>query len=143
MSTLTHAVETAQRWIKDFEREMVWDDEQRAWTVVRAVLHALRDRLGDDESAQIAAQLPTLWRGVWFEGWRPHRAQDKSRTAETFLDLVRRHAAPLELFDVVAIVKAVFAVLARHLSKGEVDSIRGVLPAEIAAWMPNASAKPS
>ena len=115
---------------------MLWDDDQRAWTLVRAVLHALRDRLGEDEAVQIAAQLPTIWRGVWFEGWKPHRAPDKTRTEEAFLARVREHARPLEIFDVDGVVRGVFTVLARHLPKGEIESLRGVLPARIAALVP-------
>ena len=44
------------------------DDRQDAYRAVRGVLHTLRDRLPVEESAQLAAQLPTLLRGVFYEG---------------------------------------------------------------------------
>ena len=36
-----------------------------AYRVLRAVLHALRDRVTVDVAAKFAAQLPTLLRGVY------------------------------------------------------------------------------
>jgi uncharacterized protein (DUF2267 family) len=38
---------------------------------LRGVLHALGDLLTPDETAELAARLPTLIRGFFYEGWHP------------------------------------------------------------------------
>jgi uncharacterized protein (DUF2267 family) len=50
------------------QKELVWIDERRAYHALRAVLHALRDRLTLEETAQFGAQLLTFVRGVYYEG---------------------------------------------------------------------------
>jgi len=47
--------------------ETIGMDERRAYNALRAVLHALRDRLTTEEIAQFGAQLPTFVRGVYYE----------------------------------------------------------------------------
>jgi uncharacterized protein (DUF2267 family) len=48
-----------------------WEDKQKAYGALRAVLQALRDRLTVDEVAQLGAQLPVLISGIYYEGWDP------------------------------------------------------------------------
>ncbi|MFI8891646.1 DUF2267 domain-containing protein [Streptomyces paradoxus] len=36
------------------------------------MLHPLRDRLPVETAVQFGAQLPTLVRGVYYDGWRPY-----------------------------------------------------------------------
>ena len=56
-------------WLKDLMEILGCTDRQEAYTSLRATLHALRDRLTIEETAQVAAQLPMLIRGFYFEGW--------------------------------------------------------------------------
>jgi uncharacterized protein (DUF2267 family) len=58
-------------WLDDIMQELGWSDRHRAYHALRAVLHALRDRLPVDDAAHFAAQLPMLIRGLFYEGWRP------------------------------------------------------------------------
>ena len=51
----------------------------------RAVLHALRDRIGPIHTAQLGAQLPMLVRGLYYEGWRANAAPTHERHREAFL----------------------------------------------------------
>ena len=65
------SVESAHHWYDDVAAELGTDDLHYAARALRAVLHALRDRLTVEEGAQLAAQLPTLIRGIYYEQWKP------------------------------------------------------------------------
>ena len=118
-------------WLDELGAELGWDDRQQAYVALRAVLHALRDRLPVNEAADLAAQLPMLVRGFYFEGWRPAGTPVPLRHREEFLaPLVAaiewRTATPPE-----AIARAVFRLLRRHLTYGELEDVLQVLPHEI------------
>jgi uncharacterized protein (DUF2267 family) len=57
-------------------------------TVLRTYLHALRDRLTVDEAAELAAQLPELIRGIYYEGWDPSKTPVRYEDLADFLDRV-------------------------------------------------------
>ena len=90
LQTLDHSVQTTNVWLNGIMQELHTMDRQEAWQALRASLHALRDRLPVDEAAHLAAQLPLVIRGVYFEGWRPAGKPDKVRDAQEFLGHVRR-----------------------------------------------------
>lgn len=51
-----------------------------AYNALRAVLHALRDRLPPDVAVHLGAQLPMLVRGIYYEGWYMAGKPTKERT---------------------------------------------------------------
>ena len=77
-ATIAHAVQQAQEWLKQVRDYADLADEQHAYSVLRAVLHQLRDRLTLEEAFELAAQLPLIVRGVYFEGYRPSHAPQKN-----------------------------------------------------------------
>ena len=81
---LDRAVHAANEWLSDLMAE-IGEDRRSAYRMLRAFLHLLRDRLTVEERAHLAAQLPHLWRGVFYEGWVPSRTPDSFRDRETFL----------------------------------------------------------
>ncbi|MGZ4255190.1 MAG: DUF2267 domain-containing protein [Solirubrobacteraceae bacterium] len=52
-------MEKAHVWLPEVAAELGTDDHHYVYRVLRAVLHAVRDRLTVDEAAQLAAQLPS------------------------------------------------------------------------------------
>ena len=64
VSAIDHAFHSAHEWVRDVAREFDTEDLEFAYRVLRAWLHALRDRLTVEASAHFAAQLPELIRGV-------------------------------------------------------------------------------
>jgi uncharacterized protein (DUF2267 family) len=129
-------------WLKDLMEEMDSDDRQRAYRVLRAVLHVLRDRLTVDEAAKLGAQLPMLVRGFYYEGWHPAGTPVKMRHRDEFLGHVRERLRDAPDMDVERATRAVFAVIARHVTGGEVDAIIHSMPKEVRRmWPSTASAR--
>ena len=124
-----------QAFIREVAQELQAPGDLRsAGRVTRAVLHTLRDRLTPQEAVDLAAQLPVLLKGIFFDGWRLARSPDKTiRSVEDFVDVMRLEDQRDEIdfpSDVVAVMaaQAVFRVLKRHVSAGEVDDVTGQLP---------------
>ena len=72
-------------WVKEASDELKWKNERRAFLALRAVLHALRDRLTIEEAVHLGAQLPTLIRGTYYDGWRPKKNPVRDSTRYGFL----------------------------------------------------------
>jgi uncharacterized protein (DUF2267 family) len=128
LDVLDRSTEKAHAWIADVARELGSDDQHAAYRAMRAVLHTLRDRLPVDEAAQLAAQLPLLVRGIYYEGWRPARTPLRYRDADEFLERVAREAGLHGETEASFAVTAVARVLSHHVSRGEIVSIMGALP---------------
>ena len=122
-------------WLKDL-MEILGVDRHDAYTCLRATLHALRDRLTIEETAQFAAQLPMLIRGFYFEGWDPTGKPVKERQRDEFLARIERELERYE-GDPEAVARAVFLVLANRISEGEIEDIEHVLPAEVRGLWPS------
>ena len=131
MSTSIHPVErtvhVTNRWLRELSEEL-GEGEPRAYETLRAVLHALRDRLGVDEAAQLAAQLPELLRGVFYEGWVPARTPQTYRHAEDFLERVGHDLGLHGPTEASYAVEGVMTVLRRHVSAGELADVMAVMP---------------
>jgi uncharacterized protein (DUF2267 family) len=110
---------------------MGWLNRQRAYHALRAVLHALRDRLTVEGAAALGAQLPMLVRGFYYEGWHPHGKPLRKRHKDDFLAQVARDFRNDSDVNPEQIVQAVLAVLAEHVTAGEIESIKRSLPWEI------------
>lgn len=128
----SETLEKTQLWLDELRDELEWDHPAGLLAALRAGLHTLRDRLTPAEAAQLAAQLPLLVRGLYFEGWRPAAEPWKERHSEGFLARVEHELRGYaELKDPERIVRAVFRLLSRHVSEGEVEQVRQLLPTEV------------
>jgi uncharacterized protein (DUF2267 family) len=123
--------EQATHWLKDMMKELQTEDQERAWHALRAGLHALRDRLTVEEAAQLSAQLPLVIRGLYFEGWDPTGKPLRIRHRSEFLALVRQEYAPRTDTAAADLVRALFRVLEKHVSMGELTDIMLTLPTEL------------
>ncbi|OLB96651.1 MAG: hypothetical protein AUH30_12085 [Candidatus Rokubacteria bacterium 13_1_40CM_68_15] len=123
-------------WLKELMEELGLHDRHDAYHALRATLHALRDRLPIEEIAQLGAQLPMLVRGFYYEGWDPTDTPLRDRRPEAFLALVAQEFPSDELIDPEPIARAVFRVLARRVSEGEIEDVKHVLPAGIREFWP-------
>jgi uncharacterized protein (DUF2267 family) len=117
-------------------------DRQRAYSALRATLHALRDRMPVTEAVELAAQLPMLVRGLFFVGWRPSATPSRERTKQAFLRHIAASLRTVDLDFPEAAARAVFKVLAAKVTEGEIENVRHLLPSEIRAlWPDDASSR--
>lgn len=132
-------VQKTNLWLKELMHELDWPDKHKAYHALRATLHALRDRLAVEETAQLAAQLPMLLRGLYYEGWDPSGKPVKERHVGQFLDRIKEEYVGDEGVDAVRIARAVFGLLSRHVTSGEIEDVKHVLPGEIRELWPSIS----
>jgi len=125
-------------WLKEISKE-IGPDRRLAWRVLGVVLRALRDRLPVEDAAHLAAQLPLLIRGAFYEQYRPAVQPDPMRSREAF---VARVADGLEgggkSTNPEKAIKAVLSAVQRHVVEAETAKVRHALPADIRMlWPPN------
>jgi uncharacterized protein (DUF2267 family) len=129
-------IQESNLWLKEVEANLGDCDRQEAYAALRAVLHALRDRLPAQAAVKFAAQLPMLLRGLYFEGWTLPEETDRARSLEEFADKVVASLHPRFRFDPVTSSEAVFGAIANFVSEGEVDKIVANLPEPVRELWP-------
>lgn len=124
-------VHESYEWIRDILRETGWEDRHYALQALRGVLYAVRDEITADQSGHLSAQLPTLIRGIYFEGWDPSKSPAVDRDAERFLDRVRAQFTGYgEAIDFAWLARAVLRVLKARMP-GEYEKIKGTISKEV------------
>jgi uncharacterized protein (DUF2267 family) len=136
LAAFDSTIQTTNVWLNEIQERLGWQDHYRAYHALRAVLHALRDRLTVEQAAALAAQLPMLVRGFYYEGWHPHGKPLKERKKEQFLAHIADAFQGDADVDPEQITRAVFGVLDRHVTSGEIASIQHSLPLELRTLWP-------
>ena len=80
-------VQESNLWLKDLMERIGTYDRHRAYSTLRAVLHALRDRIGPANANHLGAQLPMLLRGLYYEGWQMTATKERHDTAFPIMSL--------------------------------------------------------
>jgi uncharacterized protein (DUF2267 family) len=131
VDSIDRTVHKTNEWVAQLARELGTEDRETAWRVLKAYLQLLRDRLTIDESAQLAAQLPHLLRGVFYEGFDPGHQPEKIRDRDAFLTRFAERAGLGDAAAAEQAAAAVTRVLRRHVTAGELDDVMVQLPREI------------
>ena len=126
LDALERSDRTAREWVDTVARELGTEDPNQAYRVLRAWLHAVRDRLTVDVAAHAAAQLPLLLRGVFYDGWTPSRVPGRY-DADEFCTRIARDTG-ISLGEARDAAPAVTAALALRCSPGQVDHLLAQLP---------------
>jgi len=134
VSVIERTVSKTNEWLERLCREMNNDDRQHGYVLLRAVLHTLRDRIGPEVSVHLAAQLPLLVRGIFYEGWDPGSTPQKL-TLDEFINRIEREANLRSAAEAASGARAVMQVLWDELAPGTMDHVIAVLPDEFAVLL--------
>ncbi|MEU1466388.1 DUF2267 domain-containing protein [Streptomyces sp. NPDC005727] len=136
-SSFSGTVDKTNRLLRDIEEAYGWSKEQRnrSYGALRATLHALRDRLTVEETADLGAQLPMLVRGLYYDGWDPSRVPVKMNRAE-FLDRVRAEFVHPVDGDMEQLVRTVLGALKSRITDGEWQDVKSVVPKDLKELLP-------
>ena len=136
LPTIDHAVQQLNVWLKTLVTEHHLPQRQHALSALRAVLHALRDRLTADQAVHLGAELPTLVRGIYYEGWHLASNPSGERQLQPFLDRVQKELPPKFPRDAKGTTEAVFALLAAELAHGQIVKLVAELPEPLRVLWP-------
>ncbi|MFC6476667.1 DUF2267 domain-containing protein [Pseudomonas asuensis] len=65
VEVLDRTIQQTNLWLDDVATYLDAPDRQTAYHALRAVLTSVRDRIGIDNAAHLAAQLPLMIRGIF------------------------------------------------------------------------------
>jgi uncharacterized protein (DUF2267 family) len=133
VDSLDRSIDKTNAWLADVAASFGTEDRRLAYRVTRSWLHTLRDRLPIPIAAHVAAQLPELLRGVFYEGWNPSKVPIKYNRDEFVSRFA--HDAQIHNNEVANAGRLVTAALQRHMSAGAINEALGALPADIRSMM--------
>ena len=122
---------TTDLWLCDLMEDLGWQDRSRAYRAVQIVLHALRDRLPLEAVAALGSQLPLLVRGIYYEGWSPSETPLQESDKEGFLSQIATAFKNDPEVDPERVARAVFKVLKRYATSGQIRNEGLILPPAI------------
>ena len=133
---LEHSVQETNLWLKALAEQLHFEDRHHAYSALRAVLHALRDRLTPEMAVHLGAQLPMIVRGLYYEGWHMAGKPTKDRSIQEFADHVLEQLPPGFPMDPLTVSKGVFNTLWQKLDPGETAKIVDHLPVPLRVLWP-------
>lgn len=132
LAAFDRTLEKSYEWVTDVMRELDERDPRVAFRALRAVLHGVRDRLPAAEAIDLAAEMPMLIRGLYFEGWRIAGKPIKVRTRDAFLAVVLENLGPVGTPQPPGrVAHAVLRVIGKHISGGEVSDVLQAMPEDL------------
>jgi uncharacterized protein (DUF2267 family) len=130
VDAVERSVHKTNEWLSDLAEELDVDRDD-AWRILKGFLQVLRDELTVDEAAQLAAQLPLVVRGAFYEGFDPSSQPARLRQLDTFLTVLAERARLDGPAEAERAARAATSVLRRHVTAGELDDLLSQLPAEV------------
>ena len=136
LDTFDKTVQESNLWLKDVMERLNTTDRHHAYSTLRAVLHALRDRIGPESAAHLGAQLPMLLRGLFYEGWDPTGKPSKERHEADFLAHIARELPLADAAEVEQGVRAALDVLSKRIDRRTAVKFAAMFPLELRKFWP-------
>lgn len=126
------------------DKELGNKGREHAGRVLRAVLHALRNRISPEESLQLIAQLPMALKGLYVDGWKLSTIHKSVKTLDDLTDEIITEGGRTtwrdfsSKADAMLALRSVMKVLSQFISPGEWKDIAAIMPedlrAEVKTW---------
>lgn len=136
IAELDDALTTAEFWVDAVTERLGWHDRRKAFQALVATLHALRDSLPVGEAVYLGAELPSLIRGIYYDGWHPSEKQAPIVERSEFLDRIHESLHRDAAIDTEQTARDVLAELARHLPAGELEDVKAATPKALRSLWP-------
>jgi uncharacterized protein (DUF2267 family) len=96
-----------------------------------------------EEAVHLGAQLPTLIRGTYYDGWRPKKDPVRDSTRYGFLGEIQTAFAKTHdpQVDSVHVARAIFRLLNNKVSAGEITDVLSTLPEAVRDLWPETPKK--
>ena len=124
---IDEAPQVVAEWINLICDDLEWTEKGRAYLLLSETLQAIRDYLGVNEAADLAAQLPLILRGIYYTGWNPSKTPVHPRSKTAFLKRVSVKFDKQPLDDPERAVVAVFDLLRKKVSMGEIEQVSNAM----------------
>ena len=132
LAVFDRTLEKTHQFINDVATQVEIEDKHTVFIGIKAVLHALRDRIPLEEAAQLGAQFPVMLAGFYYQGWKPAATPTKERSVSAFVEKVRGNLPQGDYpVKIEALIRGVFAVLAEWVTKGEIIDVANMLPKDV------------
>jgi uncharacterized protein (DUF2267 family) len=131
VDAVERSVHKTNEWLSQLSTELSTEDREYAWRALRSYLQLLRDQLAVDEAAHLAAQLTTILRGVFYDGFDPGHQPAKARHRDEFLEQFAERAVLSDRAETERAVEACTHVLRGHVTEGEFADVLAELPSEL------------
>lgn len=122
-------------------------ERDRTSLLLKAVLHALRERITIPESFHLLSQLPMFLKGAYVDQWKYHEQPENYKSLTEFLGRVERlqHSFGEREFSwgqsTEELTRIVLSHLGETLTEGQVEHVLSNLPEEIREFAGNAMMK--
>lgn len=136
LDVFDHTLQTTNAWLDEIAA-YIGPDRKLAWKVLGTVLRELRDQLQPDLAAHLAAQLPLLVRGAYYDHYEPSKQPRDYASEDEFLAAVAEQLEDSRGVAPKLAVAVVLAVIEKHVSAGEVAKVRNSLRKDIRALWPS------
>lgn len=124
LKAIDQAAHTAHEWVDELTERIEWRRQKDVLRLLRAVLVGLRDHIGHNEAAHLAAQLPLLIRGMYYEGWSPARTPLKDRRPEAFVSAIEARIGEVSDYRGPRDIVETFRMIADKVTEGEMEDVR-------------------
>ena len=121
-ASVENSLQKTQEWLRELRVNADLEDNEEALSVLRVVLHRLRDRLPREEAVDLGAQLPNIIHGFYYESWQPSLMPLRTHAKRPFLEDVATDLDP-QRNEPDRLVRDVFNMHACHCDPREISRI--------------------